>query len=271
MSAPGAVATADTGTLTTGFAASVVTAMLPLALPADCGAKVTVKLLRWPAARVRGKLSPLILKPLPVTVAWRTVRSELPELIRVADWVWLAPIFTLPKARLVGRNRKLPGPHARAGQRRADGTVGIATQGLPGLIASPPKGDGPYRQRSTKLYRPRRSCRWRHRSQAGVKLTPMLALSPACKRQRQALSGQTESFSGGRYASDGDRGSSGIGQRGRLSLGLAHLYAPETYAGWSQLDPASQDRGAFQREGGGQTNLVAGEDHPALGPAAALR
>ena len=110
MSAPGAVATADTGTLTTGFAASVVTAMLPLALPADCGAKVTVKLLRWPAARVRGKLSPLILKPLPVTVAWRTVRSELPELIRVADWVWLAPIFTLPKARLVGKTASCPAP-----------------------------------------------------------------------------------------------------------------------------------------------------------------
>ena len=66
------------------------------------------------------------------------------------------------------------------------------------------------------------------------------------------------------HASDGDGGSSGIGQRGRLSLGLAHRYVPETYAGWSQFDPASQDRGAFQREGGGQTNLVAGEYHSAL-------
>ena len=110
MSAPGTVATADTGTLTTGFVASVVTAMLPVALPADCGAKVTVKLLRWPAARVSGKVSPLILKSLPVTVAWWTVRSELPELIRVADWVWLVPIFTLPKARLVGKTASCPAP-----------------------------------------------------------------------------------------------------------------------------------------------------------------
>src|SRR6478609_5261505 len=108
MSAPGTVAMADTGTLTTGFVASVVTAMLPVALPADCGVKVTVKLLRWPAARVSGKLSPFIRKSFPVTVAWWTVRFELPELIRVADWVWLVPIFTLPKARLVGKTASCP-------------------------------------------------------------------------------------------------------------------------------------------------------------------
>ena len=73
LSAPEAVATAETGTFTTVVDASVVTAILPLALPAACGAKVTLKLLRCPAARVKGKLMPLILKPLPVTVAWRMV------------------------------------------------------------------------------------------------------------------------------------------------------------------------------------------------------
>jgi hypothetical protein len=94
---------------------------------------------------------------------------------------------------------------------------------------------------------------------------------PGLQGHWQALSGQTESFARGRHASDGDGSSSGIGQGGRLSLGFAQLYAPETHAGWGQFDPASQNRGAFQREGGGQTNHVAGEDHPALGGAAALR
>ena len=68
-SAPGAVATAETGMLTTALGASLVTAMLPVALPADWGVKVTVKFLRWPAPSVSGKLIPLILKPLPVMVA----------------------------------------------------------------------------------------------------------------------------------------------------------------------------------------------------------
>ncbi len=53
---------------------------------------------------------PLIRKPLPVTVAWRMVRSALPELIRVADWVMLAPIFTLPRARLAGETASCPPP-----------------------------------------------------------------------------------------------------------------------------------------------------------------
>lgn len=99
---PGPVAMPETGTLTTEFEASLTTAILPLELPADCGANVMVKLLRSPAARVRGKVMPLILKPLPLIVAWLMVTLVLPELIRVAAWVWLAPIFTLPKARLVG-------------------------------------------------------------------------------------------------------------------------------------------------------------------------
>jgi hypothetical protein len=42
---------------------------LPLELPADCGAKVTEKVVLWPAPSVRGKVKPLRLKPVPVTVA----------------------------------------------------------------------------------------------------------------------------------------------------------------------------------------------------------
>jgi len=39
----------------------------PLALPADCGVKVTVKVALSPAARVTGWLRPLTLNPVPVT------------------------------------------------------------------------------------------------------------------------------------------------------------------------------------------------------------
>jgi hypothetical protein len=38
-------------------------------LPLDCGAKIVVKLTLWPGARVNGMLRPLMLNPLPTTVA----------------------------------------------------------------------------------------------------------------------------------------------------------------------------------------------------------
>lgn len=44
-------------------------ATLPLALPADCGAKVTVKPAVCPGANVKGKFKPLRLKPVPVATA----------------------------------------------------------------------------------------------------------------------------------------------------------------------------------------------------------
>lgn len=40
--------------------------MLPLALAADCGANVTVKLALWPAARDTGAAIPLKPNPVPV-------------------------------------------------------------------------------------------------------------------------------------------------------------------------------------------------------------
>ena len=102
------VAIAETGTLTTEFEASLTTEILPLALPADNGANVMVKLLRSLAARVSGKVIPLILKPVPLRVAWLIVTFALLELIRVADWVRLVPTLTLPKARLVGETSSWP-------------------------------------------------------------------------------------------------------------------------------------------------------------------
>jgi len=44
-------------------------ATLPLVLPLDCGAKVTVKPAVCPGAKVKGKFKPLRLKPVPAVVA----------------------------------------------------------------------------------------------------------------------------------------------------------------------------------------------------------
>src|SRR3989441_843316 len=45
--------------------------------------KTTLKVVFCPGVRVRGKLSPARLRPLPETLAWETVTLALPELVRV--------------------------------------------------------------------------------------------------------------------------------------------------------------------------------------------
>jgi hypothetical protein len=56
---------------------------LPLTLPLDFGAKMTLKLALCPAARVSGR--PLRLNANPVIAACETVRFEPPELPRTTD------------------------------------------------------------------------------------------------------------------------------------------------------------------------------------------
>ena len=87
--------------------ASDTSAIFPLADPADCGVKVTLKVKLCPAPRVRGRLRPLMLNPVPVRVAWDTVTLEPPELVSVAFSVLLLPICTLPK--LTELAAKVPG------------------------------------------------------------------------------------------------------------------------------------------------------------------
>jgi hypothetical protein len=99
---PDPTAVPETGTLTTGSDASVVTATVPLEVPVDCGVKVTEKVFFCPGDRVVGKLRPVILKPRPLTVACFTVTLVLPEFTRDSDWVRLAPTLTLPRAKTVG-------------------------------------------------------------------------------------------------------------------------------------------------------------------------
>src|SRR5437879_5998534 len=56
---------------------------LPVMLPVFAGAKATLKVVFCPGVRVRGKLSPPTLRPLPETLAWETVTLALPELVMV--------------------------------------------------------------------------------------------------------------------------------------------------------------------------------------------
>jgi len=63
--------------------AVLTTETLPEALPVTVGAKVAVKLVLWPAVRVRGSERPLMLNPVPVTVACETVTLPVPLLVRV--------------------------------------------------------------------------------------------------------------------------------------------------------------------------------------------
>src|SRR5205807_621378 len=56
---------------------------LPVMLPLLAGAKTTLKFVFCPGVRVRGRLSPPTLRPLPETLAWETVTLALPELVMV--------------------------------------------------------------------------------------------------------------------------------------------------------------------------------------------
>ena len=79
---------------------------LPLTLPLDCGAKVTLKLKLCPVGRVSGR--PLRLNPDPVIAAWETVRSDPPELPRTSNCVALLPTGTLLKLMLEGLTVNCP-------------------------------------------------------------------------------------------------------------------------------------------------------------------
>jgi hypothetical protein len=69
---------------------------LPEALPADVGANRRAKVMFWPDARVNGRDVPLMLKPLPETVALVSVRLPVPVLLTKRFCVLLLPTCTLP-------------------------------------------------------------------------------------------------------------------------------------------------------------------------------
>jgi hypothetical protein len=69
---------------------------LPVAAPAEVGAKMAANEALLPALIVIGKLAPLTLNPVPEADACVTVRVALPLFVSVIVWVALLPTDTLP-------------------------------------------------------------------------------------------------------------------------------------------------------------------------------
>jgi hypothetical protein len=102
LSAPADGAVPDNPIFKVGSDALLAIARLPVRVPLPWGAKLTLKLVLWPAVSVRGRLSPLIANADPVTVACEIVTLEPPELVSVPDRLLLLPACTVPKFRLAG-------------------------------------------------------------------------------------------------------------------------------------------------------------------------
>jgi hypothetical protein len=60
------------------------------------------------AERLRGRVNPLMEKPVPLTVAAEMVTVDPPVLVRVSERFVLLPTCRLPKARLVGLAVSVP-------------------------------------------------------------------------------------------------------------------------------------------------------------------
>ena len=74
----------------------------PLTVPAEAGAKATLKLVDWPAFRLVGNASPLVLKPLPVALTCVIDKVPVPLLVSWMVCELGEPMVTFPKLALVG-------------------------------------------------------------------------------------------------------------------------------------------------------------------------
>ena len=61
--------------------ALLVMVMLPLALPADVGENCALNVLAFPGFNVSGRVNPLVLNAVPVTLTWETVNAAVPVLL----------------------------------------------------------------------------------------------------------------------------------------------------------------------------------------------
>jgi hypothetical protein len=92
----------ESGILRLGFSPLEVIFRLPLAEPLVVGENSTVKDVLWPAASIKPGARPLRLNPVPLAAAAEIVRLAPPEFVRVPVSDLEAPIWTLPKVKLVG-------------------------------------------------------------------------------------------------------------------------------------------------------------------------
>ena len=81
--------------------ALLVSVTLPLALPAVVGANVSVSVALCPAEMVAGVVTPLPVKPVPVTLTVERFKSAVPEFVIVSACVPVVPSVTLPNAIVV--------------------------------------------------------------------------------------------------------------------------------------------------------------------------
>src|SRR5712691_4075558 len=90
----------DNETAAGEFVALLVTETLPVTLPADSGANVTVRSAVSPGTRVRPTGSPPASKPGPETMTFEMVTSESPELVNRTVCMAMSPTLTLPRIKL---------------------------------------------------------------------------------------------------------------------------------------------------------------------------
>jgi hypothetical protein len=104
------------------FEALLARVNVPEAAPEACGAKVAVNDALCPEASVTGKEMPVIENSVPVILPEEIVTEPLLA-VRVAVWVFLEPVVTLPKLMLVGLTASWP-----AGVVPAEPLKGIETE-----------------------------------------------------------------------------------------------------------------------------------------------
>src|SRR6266550_4227427 len=90
-SVPGVWPVPVTGIFRVGLAPLDVIVTLPLAAPGAVAVNCKLNVVLWPAVRVRGKVSPLSVKPVPVAAAAEIVRLDPPELVSVSVRVFELP------------------------------------------------------------------------------------------------------------------------------------------------------------------------------------
>jgi hypothetical protein len=83
--APAATPVPARGMVSAGFDPFDVMVTLPLSLPADCGVKLTLKLVLCPAPSVNGVVIPLKLKPVPLIPICEMMTLDPPVLVTVPD------------------------------------------------------------------------------------------------------------------------------------------------------------------------------------------
>jgi hypothetical protein len=82
--------------------ALLVSEIEPVTAPATPGAKTALKVVFEPAGIVIGALRPLMLNPVPVTVAFEITRLDVPLFVKLIVCELLVPVETFPKPAVFG-------------------------------------------------------------------------------------------------------------------------------------------------------------------------